>query len=91
MFDVQAYQKASFRARAKLDFYAHLIAFVAVNLALVVINLVTMPQYLWFKWVLLGWGTGLFCHWLAVFPGSKFALKLFLREYEEVRHPRSSR
>ena len=89
MFDVQAYQQASFRARSKLDFYVHLIAFVTVNLALVVINLVTMPQYLWFTWGLLGWGTGLFCHWVAVFPGSKLAFKMFLREYEELRDPPS--
>lgn len=82
----QAYQQASFRARAKLDFYVHLIAFVAVNLLIVAINYRTTPYYLWFTWVLLGWGIGLSCHWLAVFPGSRFAFRLFLREYEKFRH-----
>jgi hypothetical protein len=40
-------------------FRNHLIVYVAVNLLLLVVNLLTTPGRLWFVWPLVGWGIGL--------------------------------
>jgi hypothetical protein len=74
MEDQQAYEKARKRVEAKIAFYIHLTVYVGVNILLVIINLITSPQYLWFKWPLLGWGIGLFFHGLStfVFVSGKF-------------------
>lgn len=52
---------------ARIGFYVHLAVYIGVNILLIMINLSTSPEYLWFKWPLLGWGTGLFFHGLSVF------------------------
>lgn len=71
------------RAGAKLGFYIHLVAYIAVNLLLVGINLSTTPQVLWFRWPLMGWGIGLFAHWFATFVGPKLTQNLVEREIEK--------
>lgn len=53
--------------RARLGFYIHLATYLLVNVLLVCVNLLTTPGRLWFFWPLLGWGTGLLAHALAVF------------------------
>jgi hypothetical protein len=63
----EAYQKAKKRVEAKLGFYIHLAVYVGVNILLIVINLLTSSQYLWFKWPLIGWGIGVLFHALGVF------------------------
>ena len=50
------------RASAKLAFYKHLAAYALVNIALLVINLATSPETLWFYWPLLGWGVAVAAH-----------------------------
>lgn len=59
------------RARAHVaalrGFYSHAAIFVAVNLLLLAVNLVSSPDELWFYWPLLGWGIGLAVHALRVF------------------------
>jgi len=74
MQEPEAYQRASKRVEAKIGFYIHLAVYVGVNLLLVIINLTTSPEYLWFKWPLFGWGIGVFFHGMSVFvfSGSKF-------------------
>ncbi len=74
MEDQEAYQRAKRRAEAKIGFYIHLAVYVGVNILLVVINLSTAPQYIWFIWPLLGWGIGLFFHGMSVFvfSGKRF-------------------
>ncbi len=52
---------------AKVGFYIHLSVYTAVNVLLIIINLSTSPEYLWFKWPLMGWGIGLFFHAIGVF------------------------
>ena len=54
--------KARARVAAKLSFFLHLAVYVAVNLLLVAINLLTTPEHLWFYWPMLGWGIGVFFH-----------------------------
>ena len=48
-------------------FQIHLAAYVAVNLLLIVVNLLTTPTVLWFFWPLLGWGIGILAHGAAVY------------------------
>ena len=70
MENQKAYQKAKRRVEAKVGFYIHLSVYIAVNLLLIIINLTTSPEYLWFKWPLMGWGIGLFFHAIGVFVSS---------------------
>ncbi len=63
----EGYESARKRVETKIGFYIHMTVYVGVNVLLVVINLLTSPQYLWFKWPLLGWGIGLFFHAMSVF------------------------
>jgi hypothetical protein len=74
MEDQEAYRRAKHRVQAKIGFYIHLAVYVGVNALLVLINLVTIPDYIWFKWPMMGWGIGLFFHGMAtfVFSGRKF-------------------
>jgi hypothetical protein len=62
-----AYQSAEKRAEAKLRFYIQLAVYIAVNTLLIVINVRTSPQYLWFIWPLMGWGIGVLVSALRVF------------------------
>ncbi len=74
MEDQEAYQRARRRVEAKIGFYIHLAVYVGVNILLVIVNLLTSPQYLWFIWPLIGWGIGVFFHGMSifVFSGGKF-------------------
>jgi len=81
----RAHRRAYRRAGAKLGFYIHLVAYITVNPLLVFINYSTSPQYLWFKWPLLGWGIGLLFHWCAVFAGPKLMQHFIERELEKDR------
>ena len=66
--DEQAkYQEAKKRVEEIKGFYFHLISYIVVNAALVVINLLTSPEYLWFIWPIIGWGVGLLIHAFTVF------------------------
>jgi len=63
----EAYKRAKKRAEAKLGFYLHLAVYIVVNILLIIINLSTSTEYLWFKWPLIGWGIGVFFHALGTF------------------------
>ena len=67
MENQEAYEKAKKRVEARIGFYVHLAVYVAVNVLLVIINLSASPEYLWFKWPLMGWGIGLFFHGMSIF------------------------
>ncbi len=67
MEDQEAYQKAKKRVEAKIGFFIHLAVYVGVNTLLIITNLTTSSEHLWFKWPLIGWGIGLFFHALGVF------------------------
>jgi len=63
------YQKAKERVEEIKGFYIHLITYILVNAVLVVVNLLTSPEYYWFIWPLMGWGVGLVIHAISVFGG----------------------
>lgn len=48
--------------KARAGFSSHLGSYVAVNVALFVVNLVTSFSFPWFLFVLGGWGIGMICH-----------------------------
>ena len=55
------------KARRMTGFYTHLGVYVLVNAMLILINLTTTPNALWFYWPLAGWGIGLASHALSIF------------------------
>ena len=67
MENEETYKRARRRVDAKIGFYIHLAVYVGVNVLLIIINLLTSPQYLWFIWPLIGWGIGVFFHGMATF------------------------
>ncbi|QBN20201.1 2TM domain-containing protein [Flavobacterium nackdongense] len=75
----ERYYNARKRVEEIKGFYGNLIAYVTVNVGLLVINLVTSPAYLWFLWPLLWWGIGVVIHGLKVFNYMPF----FNKDWEE--------
>lgn len=65
-------KRAKKRANAEYGFYSHLTSYLSVIAMLALINIFT-TRYPWFLWPALGWGIGIFSHYMAVF-GSR-ALK----------------
>ena len=78
-------QQARERVAAKLSFFTHLAVYVAVNVLLVVVNLLTSPERLWFYWPLLGWGIGVACHGVGVLSFVKWRSLVGGMEERELR------
>ena len=53
------YEQAKKRVKELKGFYSNLITYLVVNAVLVIINLVTSPDKLWFYWVAIFWGLGI--------------------------------
>jgi hypothetical protein len=70
--DEQVYRRARARVEALRAFYIHVLIYVAVNLGLFAINLVTYGGSWWFYWLLIGWGIGLASHVVVVVSGGLF-------------------
>ena len=58
------------RAEALVGFAIHLAGYLAVNVVLLVINLLTSPGVPWAIWPLLGWGVGVASHGAGVLFGT---------------------
>ena len=54
------------QVRKLKDFYIHLANYVLVIAVLTVINALTTPNRWWVQWVVMGWGVGVFFHWLQI-------------------------
>jgi len=67
MEEEESYKRAKKRVGELRGFYEHLIAYVVVNIMLVIINLATSPDTLWFYWVTIFWGIGVIWHAISVF------------------------
>jgi multidrug efflux pump subunit AcrB len=59
--------KARERAEAKYGFFVHASVYTAVMVLLVLINLMTSPEAIWFIWPLVGWGFAVALHGVRVF------------------------
>ena len=75
----ERYFKARKRVEEIKGFYGNLIAYIVVNIGLMVINLLTSPGYLWFFWPMIGWGIGVLFHGMKVFNYMPF----FGKDWEE--------
>ena len=76
----EAYRTAKKRVEERLGFFWHLITYVAVNIALVLIWYFGSGKgtHFWPIWPIIGWGVGLFFHFVGVF----FEQSLF-RKYKD--------
>ncbi|HRB72749.1 MULTISPECIES: 2TM domain-containing protein [unclassified Flavobacterium] len=63
----ERYRLAKKRVEEIKGFYGNLTAYIAVNLALMAMNLLTSPEHLWFFYPMLGWGVGVAIHGMKVF------------------------
>jgi transcriptional regulator with XRE-family HTH domain len=54
------------QVRKLKGFYIHLAQYVLVVALLAVINALTTPNRWWVQWVIMGWGVGVFFHWLQI-------------------------
>ncbi|MFK7954803.1 MAG: 2TM domain-containing protein [Lysobacterales bacterium] len=63
-------EQAKERVKELKDFYTHLSTYVAVNLFLFALNMVTGPDPLWFVFPLMGWGIAIIIHAWQVFGTS---------------------
>ena len=63
----ERYFKARKRVEEIKGFYVNLIAYIVINIGLLILNLVTSPKHLWFYWPLFWWGIGVFFHGMKVF------------------------
>jgi signal transduction histidine kinase len=74
--DDQIERRARRRAAAEVGFYAHLQSYLGVIAFLALINVFT-TWYPWFIWPALGWGIGLFAHYLGVFGARRLKEQYF--------------
>ena len=77
--DHDRYRRARRRVHEIRAFYLHLAIFIAVNIILHVINVVTSPSAYWAFWPLFGWGIGLLVHGVVTYRWMPF----LGREWEE--------
>src|SRR5262245_13223585 len=64
--ETQELYRANRRAKEEIGFYVHFMTYLGVFALLALINLMT-TRYPWFLWPALGWGIGVFCHYMGVF------------------------
>ena len=67
MSESELYSRAERRVDEKMGFYRHLYSFIAVNIILIIINVLFSRGEWWFYWVTLFWGIGLVSHYLKTF------------------------
>ena len=65
--DDEKYKKAKKRVEELKKFYGNLVTYCVINIMLIIINLVTNPDKLWFYWVTIFWGLGILLHASKVF------------------------
>ena len=87
--DKQAdFVRANKVVKARIGFYIHLTAYLAVNALLIAVNLATSTARLWCLWPLFGWGVGVFVHALVILGLSRGrGLKSRMIEREIRRYP----
>ena len=91
--DAELRRLAQRRASAKIGFYKHLAVYLGVNALLLVINLATSPETLWFYWPLLGWGIAIAAHaartyWFGNRPAPTLRQRLEEQELQKLKDGR---
>lgn len=90
MSESELYNRAERRVDEKMGFYRHLYSFIAVNIILIVINVLFSRGEWWFYWVTLFWGIGLVSHYLKTFVffekfDEKYRDQMIEKEMEKMR------
>ncbi len=67
-----AYKRAKRKVREIRSFYLNLTCYCTVIPVLIFINLYFTPEFYWFWFSALGWGTGLFFHAMEAFKWNPF-------------------
>jgi transcriptional regulator with XRE-family HTH domain len=65
-------ERAILYVRDIKGFYSHLIKYAFIITCLLILNIITSPNYYWVVWPALGWGVGVFFHGLNVFEVFNF-------------------
>ena len=79
----RAYEKAAKRVKDLKGFYGNLTSYCLVIPFLLILNLLTSPEHLWFYWPMLGWGLGLTLHAVSTFGIGKNWEEKKIRELME--------
>lgn len=66
------YEKAKKKAKNLRGFYFNVMAYCVVIPTIITVNLIYMPEFHWFWFSMLGWGTGLLAHGMEVFQFNPF-------------------
>ena len=74
-----AYERARKKVKEIRSFYINLTCYCIVIPALIAINLIYTPEYLWFFFSMAGWGAGLLIHAMVTFNFMPF----LSRDWEE--------
>jgi len=85
--EFEKYQHVQRRMSAVKRFYFHALVYILMNMLLLVVNVITSPERLWFYYPLLGWGLLLLGHEIFVFERSGYFNK---RSESEQRVPELS-
>ena len=90
MSESELYKKKKKRVDEKMSFYHHLYSFIAVNIILIIINVLFSRGEWWFYWVTLFWGIGLVSHYLKTFVffekfDEKYRDQMIEKEMEKMR------
>lgn len=62
-----SYYKAQRKVEEIKAFYGHLYSYILINVGIIILNLLTYPDYLWFLWPAISWGLGVAIHAVSVF------------------------
>jgi hypothetical protein len=87
---VEQYEQAELQLQtesARRGFLIHAAIYVAVQAALITINLVVASDFLWFPFPLIGWGVGLTMHYLFGFRW----VEREIRQHQELVEQRALR
>ncbi|MGB0880515.1 MAG: 2TM domain-containing protein [Polaribacter sp.] len=76
----QQYIKIKKRVKEIKAFYIQLFLYIGIMPIIIITNLLFSPGFHFFWFALLGWGIGVFFHWLAVFGFKKIG---FGKDWEE--------
>ena len=86
MSNEEKLQKAKAIVKNKLEFIRHFAVYAIVITTLAIINNFTWSGYQWWLWPALGWGIGVFTHFLSafLFQGGSLEKKMVDREMEKL-------
>lgn len=85
MNEEELYKLAQKRVHEKRDFISHLATYIVVCTALGIFNYFFLGGYLWFKWVVFGWGIGIVSHGISLFNTLRYNVDAVEREMEKLK------